>query len=101
MVSTIEYRVRPARSARLSACGRSSAHPRIEQIEDGVLIRIIESGYRARALEVESTGEHRTPLQQRLFAVVEEVVRPRDRVAQRLVAFLPAPRPDQQPESVI
>jgi hypothetical protein len=52
-------------------------------------------------LEVESTGEHRTPLQQRLFAVVEEVVRPRDRVAQRLVAFLPAPRPDQQPESVI
>jgi hypothetical protein len=75
------------------------AHQGVKQIEDSVVVIGTCDG--ASALEVESTGEHRTPLQQRLFAVVEEVVRPRDRVAQRLVAFLPAPRPDQQPESVI
>ena len=30
----------------------------------GVVVDIIGSGHRARALEVESAGEHRTPLQQ-------------------------------------
>ena len=52
-----------------------------------------ESRYGAGALQVESTGEHRTPIQQRLFRVVEEVVGPRDGVAQGLVAFQTAPRP--------
>ena len=52
-------------------------------------------------MEVESAGEHRTPFQQRLFGVVEQVVGPRHRVTQRLVAFQAAPRPDQQPEPVI
>jgi len=42
-------------------------------------------------LEVKSTGEHRTPLQQRLFRVIEVVVGPRHRVAQGLVTFLAAP----------
>ena len=77
------------------------AHQRIQQIQNGVVVGAIESGDRAGTLEVESTGEHRTPLQQRLLGVVEQVVGPRHRVAQRLVAFQPAPRADQQPEPVI
>ena len=43
--------------------------------------------------------EHR--LQQVLLVLVEQVVGPLHRVAQRLMAFQPAPRPDQQPEPVI
>jgi hypothetical protein len=52
-------------------------------------------------MQVESAGEHRTPLQQRLFRVIEVVVGPGHRVAQRVVAFQSATRPDQQPESLI
>ena len=51
--------------------------------------------------EVEAAGEHRTPLQHSLLGVVEQVIGPLHRVAQRLVAFQAAPRPDQQPEAVI
>ena len=54
-----------------------------------------------RALQIESTGEHRTPIQQRLFGVVEQVVGPRNGVAQSVVAFQTAPRPDQQPQPLI
>jgi predicted ATPase len=39
----------------------------------------------------ESTGEHRTAVQQHLFGVVEEVVGPCHRVAQCVVAFQTAP----------
>ena len=63
------------------------AHQGVEQIEDGVVIDIIGSRYRASTLEIESTGEHRTPIQQRLLRIVEQVVGPRHRVAQRLVTF--------------
>ena len=67
------------------------AHQRVEKIQNGVVIDVIESGHRAGALEVKSPGEHRTPFQQRLFRVVEEVVGPRHRVAQRVVACQAAP----------
>ena len=63
--------------------------------------RVVGSGHRAGALQVESTGEHRTPLQQRLLRVIEVVVGPRHRVAQRLVACQAAPRAHQQPEPLI
>ena len=39
--------------------------------------------------------------QQRLFGVIEQVVGPLHRVAQRLVTLQSAPRPHQQPESVV
>ncbi len=60
------------------------AHQGIEQIQGGEVIIGTHDG--AGTLQVESPGEHRTPLQQRLFRVVEQVVGPRHRVAQRLVA---------------
>jgi hypothetical protein len=66
------------------------AHQRIEQIEDGEVVclwGIWESGYRACTLEVESAGEHRTSLQQRLLRVFQVVEGPRHRMAQRLMAF--------------
>jgi hypothetical protein len=44
-------------------------------------------------LEVESPGEHRTPLQQRLFRLVEQVIGPRDGVAQGVMAFQSTPEP--------
>ena len=59
------------------------------------------SGYCTSTFEIESTSEHRTPCQQRLFGISEQVIRPRHRVPQRLVALQPAPRTDQQPEPVI
>ena len=77
------------------------AHQRVQQIEDGVVVDVIESGHRAGAFEVESAGEHRTPLQQLLLRVIEVVVGPRHRVAQRLVACQATPGPDQQAESTI
>ena len=40
-----------------------------------------------------TAGEHRTSVQQRLFRVVEQVVGPRHRMTQRLVAFQSAPEP--------
>ena len=48
------------------------AHQRIEQIQGGDVI--IGSHDGAGALQIESPGEHRTPIQQRLFRVVEQVV---------------------------
>ena len=45
------------------------AHQRVEQIQGGEVI--IGTHDRTSTLEVESTREHRTPLQQRLFRVVE------------------------------
>jgi hypothetical protein len=45
-------------------------------------------------LEVKAAREHRTPIQQRFFHVVEVVVGPRHGVAQGLVAFQAAPRAD-------
>ncbi len=50
--------------------------------------------------EVEAAGEHRAAVQHRPFVVVEQVVGPPHRVAQRLVALQPAPRSRQQPEPV-
>ncbi len=63
------------------------AHQRIEQIKDRVVVGVVGSDYRAGAVEIKSPGEHRTPLQQRLLSVGEQVVRPSDGVAQGLVAF--------------
>ncbi len=77
------------------------AHQRIQQIQHGVVVGVVESGHRAGALEIEPTREHRTPLQQRLLRVVEVVVGPCHGVAQGLVAFRPAPGADQQPEPLI
>jgi hypothetical protein len=53
--------------------------------------RVIESRYCTGALEVESSGENRTPLQQSLFRIVEVVVGPCHRVAQCVVALRAAP----------
>ena len=73
----------------------------IQQIEHRVVVGYIESGNRASAFKVESAREHRTLFQQRLLGVVEVVVGPRHRVAQRVVALQPPPRADQQPEPLI
>jgi hypothetical protein len=71
------------------------AHQGVKQIEDGVVVIGTCDG--ASALEVESTGEHRTPIQQRLFCAVEHVIGPTHRLAQRVMAFLASLGPDQQP----
>jgi hypothetical protein len=60
------------------------AHQRVEQIEGGEII--IGTHYGTGALEIESPGEHRTPIEQWLFRLVEQVVGPRHCVAQCLVA---------------
>jgi len=52
-------------------------------------------------LQVESAREHRTPLEQIFLGVVEVVVGPGHRGAQRVVAFQPAPGADQQPKPLI
>jgi hypothetical protein len=61
------------------------AHQGIEQIQGGEVIIGTHGG--AGTLQVESPGEHRTPLQQRFLRVIEVVVGPRHGVAQCLVAF--------------
>ena len=66
-------------------------HQGVQQIQHGVVVGAIESGHRARTLEIEPTREHRTPLQQHLFRVIEVVVRPRHRVTQGVVACQSAP----------
>ena len=71
------------------------AHQRIQQIQDSEVVEVIESCHGAGALEVESAREHRTAIQQRLLRIIEQVVGPRHRVAQGVVAFQPAP--DRQP----
>jgi hypothetical protein len=43
-------------------------HQSVEQVEDGVVVDVIESRYRASTLEVEPAGEHRTPVQQHFFS---------------------------------
>ena len=58
----------------------------VEQIEDYIFIDVIGSVNCACALEVESPGEDRTPFQQCLFGVVEQVVGPCYGMTQRLVA---------------
>src|SRR6516165_983467 len=66
-------------------------HQGVQQIQHGVVVGAIESAYYTSTLEVESTREHRTPLQQCLLRIIEVVVRPRHGVAQRLMAFQAAP----------
>jgi hypothetical protein len=46
------------------------AHQGIEAIQDHVVVRVIETGYSAGALEVKSAREHRTPFQQRRLGVI-------------------------------
>jgi hypothetical protein len=75
------------------------AHQRVEDVQRGEFV--IPSRHRKRARQVESAGEDRTPLQQRPFRVVEQVVGPLDRVTQRLVTLESAVRADQQPEPVV
>ena len=76
-------------------------HQGVQQIQHGVVVGAIESAYRVGALEIEPTGEHRTPREQRLLLVIEVVVGPCHRVAQRVVALQAAPGADQQPEPLI
>ena len=52
-------------------------------------------------MQVKSTREDRTAVQHSLFGVIQKVVGPGHRVAQRVVAFQSAPRADQQPKAVI
>jgi hypothetical protein len=54
-------------------------------MKDGVFVHVAESGYGAGTFEVESARKHRTPVQQRLFRIIEKVIRPRHRVTQCLV----------------
>ena len=68
-------------------------HQGVQQIQHGVVVGAIESAYCTGTLQIEPTREHRTPLQQRLLLVIEVVVGPCHRVAQRVVAFQPAPGP--------
>ena len=60
------------------------AHQGVQQIQGGEVIIGTHDG--ASTVQVESTGEHRTPIQQRLFRLVEQLVGPGHRVAQCLMA---------------
>ena len=84
IVSSIEYRVRPD-----DAIGNHErlADERFEQVEHRVLVVAPGTADRRRGGKVEPAREHRTPAQQRALVVVEQVVRPLHRVAQRLVTF--------------
>ena len=75
------------------------AHQGVEHIQCGQVVAAATDC--ARSGEVEPSGEYRTPCQQRLFGVVEQVMGPLHRMTQCLVALQPTPRPDQQPEPVI
>ena len=70
------------------------AHQGVEQIQRRVLVEVIGSGYRTSAFKVETAREHRTPCQQFHFGVVEQVVGPRHRMAQRMVMGHAAPGAD-------
>ena len=52
-------------------------------------------------IEVESSGEHRTPVEGRPFSVVEQVVGPLHGVTQCLVTFQPTARTDEKAEPII
>ena len=67
------------------------AHQRIQHVQHGVLVEPPSAAHRHRGGQVEPAGEHRTAVQHRPLVVVEQVVGPPHRVAQRLVAFQPAP----------
>ncbi len=75
------------------------AHQRIQHVQHCVLVERSSQRLRGGG-QVEPAGEHRTAAQHRPLVIVEQVVRPLHGVAQRLVAFQPAPRPRQQPEPV-
>ena len=92
-------RVRPEDRSATSSDLRTRASSRIQGGE--VVMNVKVSCYGAGTVQVEPTGEHRTPIEQRLFPVVEQVVGPSDGVAQRVVAFQSAPRAHQQPEALI
>ncbi|MDT5085426.1 MAG: hypothetical protein QOJ61_2469, partial [Mycobacterium sp.] len=77
---------KPSLSLRSVGDEQGFAYQRVEKIENLVVVQIVKSAYSAGALEVESTNENRTPFQQRSFRVLEKVIGPRHRVAQRLVA---------------
>ena len=66
---------------------------RVEQIKRCIVV--VEYRYCTGTFELESTGEHRTPVQQRFLRIVEQIVRPCHRMAQRLVAFQAPPCADQ------
>ncbi len=96
MVSSIENRVRPddrsatRRDLRTRASRRSS-----------VANSSSESTTAQRGRQVEAAGENRATVEQRLLVLIQQVVGPLHRVAQRLMALQPTPRPDQQPEPVV
>ena len=88
IVSNIENRVRPDERSATTSDLRTKA---IEQVQRGEIVA--GAGHRAGAGQVETAGEHRTPCQQVLFGVVEQVVRPLHSMAQGMVALQPTPDP--------
>src|SRR5258705_8583854 len=73
---------KPSLSRRSVSDEQGFAYQCVEQVEDGVVIEVIESGYRAGTFQIESAGEDRTPIKKRLLRVVEVLVRPSHRLAQ-------------------
>jgi hypothetical protein len=70
------------------------AHQGIKQIENGIVVGVVKSCYRAGTFEVEAAGEHRTSVQHHLLRVVEQVVGPGHRMTKRLVVCQAAPPAD-------
>ena len=96
MVSSIENRVRPDERSATSSDLRTSASSTSSVANS--------SSEPATAHAPAGRIRRRTPntvASSDLLVVVEQVVGPLHRVAQRLVALQPAPRPDQQPEPVV
>ena len=96
IVSSIENRVRVDDRSATTSDLRTSASSRSRVANSSPVPATAHA-----PVEVESAGEHRTSCQQGLFGVIEQVVRPLHRMAQGLMAFQAAPRPDQQPEPVV
>jgi hypothetical protein len=77
----------------LAACGDQQrlTHQRVQKIQHGIVIDAFGSHNGASTLKVKSACEHRTAFQHCLFSVIEQVVRPRHRLTQRMVALQSAP----------
>ena len=85
MVSSMEYRVRWPRPV---GHQQRLPHERIQQIHDGIDVGapvLVGTGHRTGAVEIESAGEDRTPVQECLLGIIELVVGPCHRLPQRLM----------------
>ena len=86
IVSNIENRVRPADRSAVTSDLRTS-----ESNRSNTAYSSIGSGYRAGAARSNPSAKTEQRCSTDFFVVVEQVVGPCHRVAQRLVAFQPAP----------